>query len=560
MIKHHNFTFDGGSPDLPLATGDRYYAQDLARDFNSLRDHVGNVLKDISTNFPVVIEGGGVEQGAGDSLTIASGVGYAKFQVTIPDDSTVLPMTTTTADIEAIKIEWTNQINMTLPSATLDGVTTNYVKVRYVEGDTNTRQRAKKAGTYPCEKTPGFFIDVNSTAPTDYEVCLAEFTGSTGGTFIFNNTNRDGQLGVEYDYIVKDQADFNHMWKRVSSTEYHIRDDIKSVFFKPSITFNVANLITVMGDGGSTVLTLKTNNCVRINANFSTLNASLLTNFQFSVNTNFCKVEGLTVQGDSATAQIAHNVFYIEAFDVTCFNCDVRSFLSPATAFSVNGTYSDSVKFVCCQAFSGFGVGFFECRNLTSCISNQISGNGFSNCKRLTSCRSVNCTASDGFVACDDLSSCEANTCTGAGFATCKRLSSCFSTGSTYGYYQCTFVSSSCHATGNTNNFSTIYGSTSASAVIGCLEDGRLLFCKEISGTATSSTLSIAHGISNAYTSSRIVECHPRTHVTGSSRYRFVDTGSLVNGAIGSDIDNINVNVYLNYGAPVTVFVQVVYQ
>jgi len=183
--KHHNHNYDGASPSIPLATGDRYYAQDLGRDFNFHRDSVGQAVKNLGGSVPMLLEGGEVTKGTGDTLNITPGKGYGKFLVTIPNDSTVLPATITTEDIEAVLVEWPQQTNMAIASATLDGETPNFVKARYAETDSSTRTRAKKTGSYVVEKIPSFEIIVNSTPPTDYDIILGEFVGTASGTFYF---------------------------------------------------------------------------------------------------------------------------------------------------------------------------------------------------------------------------------------------------------------------------------------------------------------------------------------------------------------------------------------
>lgn len=194
--KHHNFDYDGGSPDIPLAVGDRYYSQDLARDFNFNRDLVGKLAKEFSGEIPMILNGGEVTKGTGDTLNITSGNGYAKHQVKISDDSTVIPATVKNADLEAVLIEWGEQTNMVISSATLDGSTFNYVKVRYKEDNSSNRDRAKKSGDYPVERIPSFEIIVDSVENTDYDVLLSIFTGTTGGNFYFydRSSNKIGSL------------------------------------------------------------------------------------------------------------------------------------------------------------------------------------------------------------------------------------------------------------------------------------------------------------------------------------------------------------------------------
>jgi hypothetical protein len=205
--KHHNHEYSGG---IPEAVGDRYYSQDLGRDFWYLLDKAGKILDDITNQVPIVLEGGVVSKGTGDTINITAGRGYAGYQVTLPDDFGVAqPPTTINQDIEAIRIQWVAVNNLPVTYAVLDGVTVNYVKLRYLDLDLNDRDRAKKAGSYYYEKTPNYVIDVDTTVPTKYNICLATFTGTPGGSFTFSPylahrerlSIRPKRLGISNTYL-----------------------------------------------------------------------------------------------------------------------------------------------------------------------------------------------------------------------------------------------------------------------------------------------------------------------------------------------------------------------
>ena len=171
--KHFNQEYSGG---IPLNVGDRYYSQDVGRDFNYLQDRLGEIGKDLVGDQPFIVSGGVVTKGgSADEMNITPCVGYAKYSITIPDSFAALPPSTTTADIETIRVESTQQTNLDISTATLDGTTLNYVKLRYDDADGNSRTRAKKAGSYNYEQTPSFTIVVDTVAPTDYDIVLMGF-------------------------------------------------------------------------------------------------------------------------------------------------------------------------------------------------------------------------------------------------------------------------------------------------------------------------------------------------------------------------------------------------
>lgn len=179
--KFFNWKYSGTTP---LNLGDRYYGQDLIRDFRYLQDLTGLLASDIMCKLPAVVlpTHGIVIQGVGDTINITAGVGYVPFSVEVPDTFAAFPPSKTSLDLTAIRVEWTAQVNLVLTGATLDGATPNYVKVKYAEANGNTRTRAKSAGSYSYECTPSFTITTTAVAPTAYELCLATFTGNGAGT------------------------------------------------------------------------------------------------------------------------------------------------------------------------------------------------------------------------------------------------------------------------------------------------------------------------------------------------------------------------------------------
>ena len=212
ISKHHNWDYSGG---IPEAVGDRYVGQDLFRDRQYMIDRLGLVFSDLSLDIPFLLSGGVVTQGTGDTLNITAGIGFAKYSVTVPNSYASDPPTTTSEDIESIRVAWIAQTNMAISSAVLDGVTTNYVKVRYSESNGSSRSRTNKAGSYTFEKSPSFTIVVDDSAPTDYDILLDTFTGSGGGSFTFTGlTSQHSERKLEVDdddYTVLDTDGYKHV-------------------------------------------------------------------------------------------------------------------------------------------------------------------------------------------------------------------------------------------------------------------------------------------------------------------------------------------------------------
>lgn len=181
ILKHLNWKW---LTTVPYALGDRYYTQDLVRDFRFLQDVVGNLAYDtFGQTIPRKISGGVVTKGAGDTLNITLGRGWVAHSVEIPDTFASLPPSKMSADVTGVPVAWGAQTNLALASATLNGVAVNYVKVRYLESDGNTRVRAKTTGTYSYESVPSYQFVVDTVAPTIYDLVLTTFVGTAGGAF-----------------------------------------------------------------------------------------------------------------------------------------------------------------------------------------------------------------------------------------------------------------------------------------------------------------------------------------------------------------------------------------
>jgi hypothetical protein len=208
ISKHLNPNYSAG---IPENLGDRYYGQDLGRDFWFLLEKAGITIPDMLGNLSkMIMSGGVVSQGAGTTLNITAAICYAPYAVTIPDTFAALPPSTMSADVTARRINLTVQTNLAIAGATADGATPNYVKVKYAETNGNTRTRAKKVGSYAYELVPSFTITVDSTAPTAYEVCLGTFLLTGGGAFTFSTVLRDFTLGkvLNQNVLTINQANY----------------------------------------------------------------------------------------------------------------------------------------------------------------------------------------------------------------------------------------------------------------------------------------------------------------------------------------------------------------
>lgn len=177
IAKHFNQEYDAGD-GFPKNIGDRYYSQDMARDWYYMMDRIGLLAKDLIGERPLIVSGGVVSKGGSvNEINITPCIGYVEFEVDVPDSYAALPPTDTQEDVDMIRVVSTQQTNLDISAtATLDGSTTNYVKLNYAEVDGASRARAKKAGSYAYDQAPGYDIVVDDTAPTDKDIVLLAFT------------------------------------------------------------------------------------------------------------------------------------------------------------------------------------------------------------------------------------------------------------------------------------------------------------------------------------------------------------------------------------------------
>lgn len=254
---HHNQDYYNDAGDIiPLAVGDRYYNQDLGRDFWYTLGRIGLLKKQYLSSLPSLISGGVVTKGTGDTLDITIAIGLVEFETTVPDDFSALPPTTTTEDI-IVMVESIGQVNLVIGSATLDGVTVNYVKLAYSELDSGaTRQRAKKAGTYEYKKLPSYVITVDSTPPTSKELQLNTFTGTGGGAFTFSGSQTSkASIPLVFDNsndlkkIELKEGQGNEIGTNVNGIVYNVPTGEKHLFHVNSVetaimdnnSFNLSN-------------------------------------------------------------------------------------------------------------------------------------------------------------------------------------------------------------------------------------------------------------------------------------------------------------------------------
>jgi hypothetical protein len=219
LIRHHNYKLNGS--DIPEAVGDRYYAQDLERDFYNQREYASRITEDYLGLYDkydsnIVINGLTASQGAGHTLSWTAGRVKVTHTLKTPTNWAALPPAMTSHTIPH-NIDIPAATDQAITGANTDGVTVNYAKMALNESETSSRTRAKKAGTYNSEVSESYTFTCNDTAPTSSEVAIATFT-TNGAAITFTNDEPRWRkyksvtatyTAKVYDYYIKGSGTFD---------------------------------------------------------------------------------------------------------------------------------------------------------------------------------------------------------------------------------------------------------------------------------------------------------------------------------------------------------------
>jgi hypothetical protein len=187
-MNHHNFQFSSG---YPLAAGDRYYSQDLARDFYHLYDQLGTALLAVVGRLPGVPTL--IRQTIpainatlpNNQIDLSAALAVLPFLVTIPGASWAMPPPTTTFTAN-LPLAWAAQtVNVTTLGAS-GGGTAYKLYASYSEVNGPSRTRAKASGSYNYEITPTVVFGVTTGSIPADSVLVATFTYNSGSSPITN--------------------------------------------------------------------------------------------------------------------------------------------------------------------------------------------------------------------------------------------------------------------------------------------------------------------------------------------------------------------------------------
>lgn len=420
-INHQNLDYLPG-PTWPTAVGDRYYAQDIFRDFHYNNDDSGRKVAYGFTGFPILLKDSNMTKGTNwDDLDIPIAKGIVEYEIDVPNSYAALPPTVTQEDIY-VRIETSVETDFDISGATLDGVTTNYVKVTYNETDGSTRTRAKKAGTYVYEKAISYTITVTPAAPTSKDLVLGTVVGD-GATFLtVVSYPRTRRYGDEYDYVVGSQEEFNIIIDRTAANQYRIKDNIKSVYVKYLAGGYQMTGATSPLQGGDAYGYIETNDCTRLIFTQGAYIDMHQNKGYLEVDTDYCYLENVSIQGDTGASSAIIQSYLLNANYVTYMNCNCinRSSSTNMRGFYGSGTtlHNQTSKYIGCIVKDLIAIsaiyGFSRTENMDGCRIEDLQSGTLSSCfgifegKNISNCRIRELDGqSIGIADSENISNCE---------------------------------------------------------------------------------------------------------------------------------------------------------
>lgn len=186
LPRHHNHEYTG---QIPKGAGDRYYAQDLARDFWMLKDSAGRTILD-TIGVPIITTGGKVTRLTATTIDVEKCVAYVEFDVEVIDTFTGFPPTKRTQTVIARAESGFDGSDDSIASETVDittlpgyvaGAQTYKLLLKYVDKDGDSRARAFAAGSYNYEKIPSYAFSLTTGSPGNDAAVVAIITTDGSG-------------------------------------------------------------------------------------------------------------------------------------------------------------------------------------------------------------------------------------------------------------------------------------------------------------------------------------------------------------------------------------------
>ena len=211
LDRHHNADFDSSSPvKFPNFLNDRYFGQDIQRNFWYQLGQSGLAIKGLFGSNGLLFRDGAVEKGTNfDDVNIPESIGYVEFDITVQDEAQAwqVPALTKTETLQSVRVRTPAVLDFDISGATLDGGTTNYLKMAYSETDGRTRTKTHAAGSYAFERIRGVTITADSTPATSKEILLATFIGDGSSSLTVTQVPVLLQLPIDQVFTITTASD-----------------------------------------------------------------------------------------------------------------------------------------------------------------------------------------------------------------------------------------------------------------------------------------------------------------------------------------------------------------
>lgn len=469
ILKQSNLQYDS---NIPYFVGDRRYGQDIVRDQQSLLSRMGSAIRGMTGQDNFLLSGGIITQGSTFSLiNIEELYAILKTSVEVPDDFSTLPPTKKSEDI-IMPTYLAAQSDFSLSTATLDGVTTNYVKIAYQEIDGQTRQKAKKTGTYVYEVQPSILITIDDIAPTSYEVAIATLVGNGSSTLVITNIAFPYTINTgEWDFIIDSDASLSAF---ATSTDTYENVLVKKGVWTYTGEIDLNNTGTLLFQGvAGAILSITLNPSVGSGTLIAIKGPAecAIKNIQLDLTHNHnAPVRGIygfrggaedlvfNCDGPLNVLSAFYGVFNINNCVITITNVTTNDAYGLHNCYrAVNGTITIQATTATSSLFCLGSYGSDYICNFYVSVnghSTYVTGKGFAG-SYITNCEVVmlDLLVGYGFDNCDYISSCRANVTssvvTGYGFYLCNQISSCRAEAPDYAFNTCSLISST-YALGST--------------------------------------------------------------------------------------------------------------
>lgn len=495
-LAHQNHKYNGLPVNVPMSVGDRYYAQDMARDFWYFMNALGIHLSTVMQQKEGVISGCEIKQGATPAtFWLSAGICMAMIPVdtanggwppTPPDviEQVIEPQLFQVGNV-GVPVEV--PLSM-FPGIVANGSTFNYLKARYVDNETgDIRVKARSGGSYNYLTTPSYTLTCDPSLPTsgDGEVVISTFIVDSGYSALAILAPTQITVEGKWDYIIDSNDKLDTLISMSQSN--HTEPAYLRILVKRGNWQNGMDVISGLPSG--TAINLSTLGCRYF---YGEPGSNITFAFNDALTHSCIGYNGMRPNWGMMGV--------IENIDILTLNTSGGETIGFRNCANISKCRVKSMT----AGAGGQNYGFSFCERVVDCLTTfeaGVSGStyiGFNQCNDVTGCMVQYDSygynpAFTGFNACDGVANSRilsmhymANSALSYGFTGCHNLTNCdiqFSGGMVFtaqGY-------SNCHRIANCN---VLISSQAATESIG------FSMCTQINGSTADITTNVTGGTS----------------------------------------------------------------